>query len=384
MRPEPARSNRSKEFYFKTSRQQLFFFKSQGGLKNWLYVLQALILLNPWCDRPVTIRPGDFCREFGKPWETGLMPDRSFRDSISVLLEHGLISIVEKRGGFMQIQVHSRALFFWSDAAESCQNAEDSGRSLPDRSAEALSDNGSSPLQTDPDLSDLDLDLDLLNKQESVSKIENSPNPKENLTRRSGKAENARISTPSRSPNEIQNSAPPVENVEMKIQQLGFEANLSQEPPSVLSTLAELLNSDRNIIKDALAAFWERRGDVRSPGRFLIKAIRGEWKPSRATSGPLTDRQFGDWFGLARSAGIAIASQRTDAGIVIHLANYRPPVLFSEMIQAIPQKWLDGLSVEDLAQIRWLIDRAIKGEDVEDDLARHGVRYVESTVLKIS
>lgn len=387
-----------KLFVFWTSLEQLFYYKQMGGVSNWLYLLHVLLIINPWCDRWITLRPSDFRQEFGNPWKDGVMPERSFNDALARLRELGVIQQVDERGGFFSVKVNEKAIFFSPPPAKSCQAEEASGNILPNQAPQ--------PLYTSAFISP---QTEYLNSKEFKQEEQQQcvGEKKENfgieLTEKSSPVspptqKRAQVSPPTQRPAKV--SLPPTDRlvrtelpaghsrlsfVTSSMKALGYEVDLAGEPVGVVSSLAYLIQeSDEDRLNDALGAYHEQRKGVRSPGKFLIKALHFGWVPSAAKLQTAPESPYSQWYPLARDLNLVIGSQDTVDGLVVYLPNAKA-VFLAKAMENVPLPWLRDLSLEDRGALKGLIGDIAQGVEVDrDELTRLSVSPSRETLIRVS
>lgn len=125
------------------------------------------------------------------------------------------------------------------------------------------------------------------------------------------------------------------------------EADLTQLGVVINSTLRKVMQSaSEETVLEAIAVLKEAisAGAIERPGGWLKRAIEGAWQPNGSyaqTSGTSNLTLFNEWFSLARSKGLAIASTKNEGEINILMSNdeWLP---FTEALSQYPVETLRG------------------------------------------
>lgn len=87
------------------------------------------------------------------------------------------------------------------------------------------------------------------------------------------------------------------------------------------STLVALIETTADsVVINAIAALAEAmdKREIPNPQGFLVSAIKNHWVPNDKSSRCLELKLFQQWYPLAQRQGLALASMKTDGGILIY------------------------------------------------------------------
>jgi hypothetical protein len=103
-----------------------------------------------------------------------------------------------------------------------------------------------------------------------------------------------------------------------------------------------IAQSPETVVLNAIAALAEAKskGSLENPAGFLVMAIKNRWEPNHPSTEAMEVEALQQWFPLAKARGLALASTKSDRGILIYTRD-EEWVPLSEMMQNYPAQSLE-------------------------------------------
>lgn len=353
------KSETCKKTFLPLSADTLAELKRLEMIENHLYVIQTILLRNPY-RRVHRFQPTEHRQRIGSPWG-GIMPERSFNKAIADLTKKGAISGISKDNHGWWLMEISHDFYSLYDPARNCPGSKkispspatscrEPGRPLPEESLEPLTGGGFDPPKIQHDRY---LKNQYLKEQENM-RSESETGSDDVVVFSTNVDPEAGVSSdrPENSAHKaLANKGKPVysggDYIFRAAAASGADAEFVVEKviprasDSEKSALSRVIRrAEPDVVLNAIEALKQQWDAVRMPGRWLIGAIKRGFTPN-ATPEVEKRRDTGiEWRNLADDLGLIQSSMRSDAPSGLDVNHFGNWMSIDDAQKIWPLRWL--------------------------------------------